>query len=72
MEPADSFSDKPLLTIIGFTIVASSTAAVMAGALAMLRRHDRTWPVVVATVVGLLVAVLSWQQIFEGLGWLKG
>jgi hypothetical protein len=71
LERADSFSDKPLLTITASAMLASSTAAVITGTLAVFRRHDHAWPVVVATVVGFLIAALSWQQVFEGLGWLE-
>ena len=72
LEPADGFTDKPLLTIWGIVMVVSSTASVVTGALAMVRRHDRATLVVAATIAGLLVAALSWQQVFEGLNWLEG
>lgn len=72
VEPADSFTDKPLLTVWGIVMVASSTASVVIGALAMFRRRDRTLLVITATVVGALVATLSWQQVLEGLGWFEG
>ena len=72
VEPADSFTDKPLLTVWGIIIVVSSTASVVTGALAMLRRQDWATLVIAATVAGVLVAVLGWQQVFEGMNWLEG
>lgn len=72
VEPADGFTDKPLLTLWGIVMLSSSTASVVLGALAISRRRDRTVLVITATVVGALVAILSWQQVFEGLGWLEG
>jgi small neutral amino acid transporter SnatA (MarC family) len=72
MEHADSFSDKPLLTVAGVAILASGTTSVVTGALALMRRHDHSWVVVSATVFGVLVTALALQQVSEGLGWLSG
>lgn len=70
MEHADSFSDKPLLTLAGVAILASGATAVVTGALALIRHHDHSWLVVSATLVGGLVTALMLQQVAEGLGWL--
>ena len=72
MEHADSFSDKPLLTLAGVAILASGTTSVVTGALALMRHHDHSWVVVSATVFGVLVTALALQQVAEGLGWLSG
>ena len=70
LEPADSFTDNWLLTGAGAAILASGAASVVTGALAFLRRHDRSWMVLSATGLGVLVTALSLQQVAEGLGWL--
>jgi hypothetical protein len=71
MEHADSFSDKPLLTLAGVAILASGATSVMTGSLALMRHHDHSWLVASATVCGLLVTALTLQQVAEGLGWLS-
>jgi hypothetical protein len=70
MEHADSFSDKPLLTLTGVAILVCAAASVVTGALALTRHYDQSWLVVSATVVGGLVTALTIQQVAEGLGWL--
>lgn len=72
MEHADSFSDKPLLTLAGVGILASGSTSVLTGALALMRHHDHSWLVLSATVFGVLVTGLTLQQVAEGLGWLNG
>lgn len=69
LEQADSFSDRPLLTLAGGAVLASGVASVVTGLLALVRRHDRSWLVVAATVVGAVVTVVITQQVVEGLGW---
>ena len=71
MEHADSFSDKPLLTLAGAAILASGASSVVTGALSLTRHHDRSWLVVSATVLGVLVTAVMLQQVAEGLGWLS-
>ncbi|GAW52352.1 hypothetical protein PD653_4452 [Nocardioides sp. PD653] len=70
MEHADSFSDKPLLTLAAVAILVSAAASVVTGALALTRHHDHSWLVVSATLVGGLVTASTLQQVAEGLGWL--
>lgn len=72
MEHADSFSDKPRLTLAGFAILASGATSVVTGLLALIRRHDRSWWVLSATGLGVLTTALMLQQVAEGLGWLSG
>ena len=69
MERADGFADKPLLTLAGVAILACGTTSVLSGALALMRHHDRSWLVLSATVLGVLVTALMFQQVAEGLGW---
>jgi hypothetical protein len=68
MERADGFTDNWLVTGWGAAVLASAAGSVVAGGLALLRRHDRAWPVVTATVVGALLTLLMLQQVAEGLG----
>ncbi|QBR92239.1 hypothetical protein [Nocardioides euryhalodurans] len=68
VESADGFADNWLLTGWGAAVLACAGGSVVAGGLALLRRHDRSWPVVTATVVGALMTALMLQQVAEGLG----
>ena len=70
LEPADSFSDDWLLTGAGATILACGAAAVVTGAIAVVRRHDYSLLVAAAVGLGLVPVVLMLQQVAEGLGWL--
>ena len=72
LEPAEDFTDNWLLTAAGVAILVSAAASATAGAVAMISRHDRSWPVVTAAFVGGLLTVLSLQQVAEGLGWTSG
>ena len=72
LEPAESFSDNWLLTVAGMAILASAAASAATGVMARIRRHDHSWSVASATVVGVLVTALMLQQVAEGLGWLSG
>ena len=68
IESADGFTDNWLLTGWGAAVLLSAAGSVVAGGLALVRRHDRSWPVVTATVVGALLTTLMLQQVAEGLG----
>jgi hypothetical protein len=72
LEPVDSFTDNWFLTVAGLAILASATASVLTGFLALIRGHDRSWTVVSATGLSVLVTALMLQQVAEGLGWLTG
>lgn len=72
LEPADSFTDNWFLTTAGIAILASAVVSVVTGSLALLRGHDRSWLVMAATAVGVLVTALMLQQVAEGPGWLSG
>jgi hypothetical protein len=67
LESASSFSDSWLVTGWGVAILASGAASVVAGSLAMTRRHDHSWEVLLAAVFGILVTALMLQQVVEGL-----
>lgn len=72
LEPADSFTDNWLLTAAGVAILTSAAASAGTGLMALIRHHDRSWLVVSATGLGVLVTALMLQQVAEGLGWLAG
>ena len=67
VESASSFSDNWLLTGWGVAVLASGAASVVAGSLAITRRHDHSWGVLLATGFGVLVTALMLQQVAEGL-----
>lgn len=72
LEPADSFTDNWFLSAAGVMILASAAGSAATGLVALVRRHDHSWLVASATGVGVLVTVLTLQQVGEGLGWLSG
>ncbi len=72
LEPAEDFTDSWLLTAAGVAILLSAVASATTGAVAMISRQDRSWPVVTAAFIGGLLTVLSLQQVAEGLGWTSG
>ena len=72
LEPADSFTDSWFLAVAGVAILSSAAASVVTGIIALARGHDRSWLVVSATGLSVLVAALMLQQVAEGLGWLTG
>lgn len=67
VESAESFTDNWLLTGWGLVILASGAASVVAGAIAIIRDHERSWMVVLATLVGLLVTALMLSEVAQGL-----
>ena len=69
VERGDSFSGKPLLTLLGTAVLVCSGGALVVGALAQLRQRERSWLVVGATLMGAVVTALMLQQVAEGLGW---
>lgn len=71
VEPAESFTDNWVLSLTGLGILVSGAASLVTGGDALIRRHDRSWLVVTAVVVGGLMTALVLQQVGEGLGWLS-
>ncbi len=69
LQPADRFGANRSLDTAGAAILAAGAAAGVAGVLALVR-HDRSWMVLAATLVGVLVTALMLQQVVEGLGWI--
>jgi hypothetical protein len=72
MESAPTFSDNWLLTGWAVAVLGSGAASVVVGALAILRRHDRSWMVLLAACVGLFVAAVMLNEVAQGLGLLTG
>lgn len=67
IETADSFSDNWLLTGWGVAILASGAASVAAGALAVIRHHERSWTVLLAALIGLLTTAVILHEVAQGL-----
>ena len=54
----DSFSDNWWFGMWGLSIWATGVASVVTGAIAITRRHERSWMVVLATALGFLPVAL--------------
>lgn len=54
----DRFSESPAFGAWSVSIGMAGVAAVVAGVVAITRRHERSWLVVVATLLGFLPVVL--------------
>lgn len=67
MESASSFSDNWLLTGWGVTVLAVAAAAGVAGAVAVVRDHDRSWSALLATVAGAGVLAVLIREVAQGL-----
>lgn len=66
VEPADSYTDSPAQLVWGMGIWLCAVAAFVAGLVAIVRRHDRSWMVVLATGLGVLPVVLLVSEIALG------
>ena len=72
VDSGDTFTDNWLLSMTGVAILACAAGSAVTGVMARVRRHDHSWSVVSATVVGVLLTALMLQQVAEGLGWMSG
>lgn len=66
VRPADSYTDSWPQLVWGVGIWACAVAAFVAGLLAIVRDHERSWMVVLATALGLLPLVLLLSEIALG------
>jgi len=66
VEPADSYTDSWVQLVWGGGIWVCAVAAFVAGLVAIVRRHERSWMVVLATALGLLPVVLLLSEIALG------
>jgi hypothetical protein len=66
VEPADSYTDSWAQLVWGVGIWACAVAAFVTGLVAILRHHERSWMVVLATALGLLPVVLLLSEIALG------
>jgi hypothetical protein len=66
VEPADTYTDSWPQLVWGIGIWACAIGAVVNGLVAMVRHHERSWMVVLATVLGLLPLVLLLSEIALG------
>ena len=66
VEPADSYTDSWAQLVWGVGIWVCAVAAFVAGLVAIVRHHERSWMVVLATALGLLPVVLLLSEIALG------
>jgi hypothetical protein len=66
VEPADSYTDSWAQLVWGLGIWACGVAAFVTGLVAIARHHERSWMVVLATVLGLLPLALLLSEIALG------
>ena len=66
VEPADSYTDSWPQLLWGVAIWACALAAFASGLVAILRHHERSWTLVLATALGLLPVVLLLSEIALG------
>jgi hypothetical protein len=66
VEPADSYTDSWPQLVWGAGIWACAVAAFVTGLVAIVRHHERSWMVVLATALGLLPLMLLLSEIALG------
>jgi hypothetical protein len=66
VEPATSYTDSWPQLVWGLGIWACGIGAVVTGVVAMVRHHERSWMVALATVLGLLPLALLVSEIALG------
>ena len=66
VEPADSYTDSWGQLAWGMGIWACGIGAVVTGLITIVRYHERSWMVALATVLGLLPVVLLVSEIAMG------
>lgn len=66
VEPADSYTDSWPQLVWGAGIWACAVTAFVAGVVAIVRHHERSWLLVLATALGLLPVVLLLSEIALG------
>ena len=66
VEPADSYTDSGAQLVWGLGIWVCAVAAFVSGLVAIVRHHERSWMVVLATALGLLPVALLLSEIALG------
>ena len=66
VEPADSYTDSWAQLVWGAGIWLCAVAAFVTGLVAIIRHHERSWMVMLATALGLLPLVLLLSEIALG------
>ncbi|MEP7194133.1 MAG: hypothetical protein ABI903_14870 [Actinomycetota bacterium] len=66
VEPAQSYTDSWAQLVWGLGIWTCAVSAVVAGLIAIIRRRERSWMVVLATALGLLPLALLLSEIATG------
>ncbi|QIK74291.1 hypothetical protein [Nocardioides piscis] len=67
LESASSFDDDWVVTTLGVAILASGAAGAVTGGVALIRDHDRSRAVMVATLLGAVVLALLLNEVAQGL-----
>ena len=67
LESASGFSENWVLTAWGLTILATAASSAITGGLATVLRHDRSWTVLGATLLGACALALLLHEIAQGL-----
>ena len=66
VEPAKTYTDSWAQLVWGAGVWVCAVAAFVAGLIAMIRHHERSWMVVLATALGLLPLALLISEIALG------
>lgn len=66
VEPAQSYTDSWAQLVWGLGIWVCGVTAVVTGLIAIIRHHERSWMVVLATALGLLPLALLLSEIATG------
>jgi hypothetical protein len=66
VEPADSYTDSWAQLVWGAGIWVCAVTAFVTGVVAIVRHHERSWMVMLATALGLLPVVLLLSEIAMG------
>lgn len=66
VEPAESYTDNWAQLVWGAGIWVCAVAALVSGLIAMIAHHERSWVLLLATVLGLLPLVLLISEIALG------
>ena len=67
LESASGFSENWLLTGWGLAILATAATSAVTGGLAIVLRHDRSWTVLGATLLGACALALLLHEVAQGL-----
>lgn len=67
VEAGETFGDNWLVTGAGAAILLSGAAAAVTGIVSVRRDHERSWMVLPATVLGVLLTLVLLNEVVQGL-----